>query len=67
MQNTKYFTDTIVTMRVAKDAVNADILVNNGGASTSPALHDAPFCKPLYMFSDSSALNSEYLDDFRWS
>ena len=28
-QNTEYFTDTIVTMRVAKDAVDADILVNN--------------------------------------
>ena len=33
--NTEYFTDTIVTMRVAKDVVNADILVNNGGTSIS--------------------------------
>ena len=32
-QNTEYFTDTIVTMRVAKDVVDADILVNNGGTS----------------------------------
>ena len=29
-QNTEYFTDTIVTMWVAKDVVDADILVNNG-------------------------------------
>ena len=36
-QNTEYFTDTIVTMRVAKDVVDADILVNNGGTSISRA------------------------------
>ena len=48
-QNTEYFTDSIVTMRVARDAVDADILVNNGGTSISR---------------DSFALNSEYLNDF---
>ena len=37
MQNpkAKYFTDTIVMMHVAKDAVDADILVNSGGTSIS--------------------------------
>ena len=49
--NTEYITDTIVTMRVAKDAVNDNILINNAGASTSRAPRDAAFCKPLYKFS----------------
>ena len=40
-------------MRVAKDAVDADILVNNGGTSISCGLRDAAFCKHLYKFSDS--------------
>ena len=31
-QNAKYFTDAIVMMRVAKDAVDADILVYNSVA-----------------------------------
>ena len=52
------FTDTIVTTRVAEDAVNTDILVNNGDTSISRAPCDAAFCKPLYKFSDSFALNS---------
>ena len=53
-------------MRVAKDAIDADIFVNNGGAFTSRAPRDAAFCKPCnsYRFSDSFALNSEYLNDF---
>ena len=63
-QNTEYFTDTIVMMWVAKDAVDADILVNNGDTSISRAPRDTTFCKSLYKFSDSFALNSEYLNDF---
>ena len=63
-ENTEYFTDTIVTMWVAKDAVDADILVNNGGTSVSRAPRDATFCKSLYKFSDSFSINSEYLNDF---
>ena len=63
-QNTEYFTDTIVTMRVAKDVVDADILVNNGSTFISRAPRDAAFCKCLYKFSDSFALNSEYLNAF---
>ena len=51
-------------MRVAKSAVDADILVNNGGTSISRTLRDALFYKPLYESSDSFALNSEYSDDF---
>ena len=51
-------------MRVAKDAVDADILVNNGGTSISRAPRDVAFCKSLQKFSDSFALNSEYLYDF---
>ena len=31
-QDTEYFTGTIVMMQFAKDAVDDDILVNNGGA-----------------------------------
>ena len=56
----EYFTDTIVMMWVAKDAVDADILVNDRGTSISRALCDAAFCKPLYKSSDSFALDSEY-------
>ena len=55
-ENTEYFTDTIVTMGVAKIAVDADILVNNAGTSISRAPRDALFCKPLYKFSDSLPL-----------
>ena len=51
-------------MRVAKDVVDADILVNNGGTSISHASHDAAFCKCLYKFSDSFAHNCECLNDF---
>ena len=54
-QYTKYFTDTIVTMRVAKDVVDADILVKNAGTSISRAPRDAAFCKCLYKFSGSFA------------
>ena len=36
-KNIEYFTDIIVTMRVPKDAVDADILVNNGGTAISHA------------------------------
>ena len=32
-------------MRVAKDVVDADILVNNEGTSISRVLRDAAFCK----------------------
>ena len=63
-QNTKFFTDTIVIMRVAKDAVDADILINNVGTFISRVLRDATFCKSLHKFADSFALNSEYLNDF---
>ena len=63
MQNTEYFTDTIVTMRVAKDVVDADVLVNNGGTSISHAPRDAGFCKCLYKFSNSFAHNYECLND----
>ena len=34
-------------MRVAKDDVDADILVNNGGTFISRAPRDAAFCKCL--------------------
>ena len=51
-------------MRVAKDAVDADILVNNKDTSISCALRYAVFCKSLYKFINSFALNSEYLNDF---
>ena len=34
-------------MRIAKDVVDADILVNNEGTSISRSLHDAAFCKML--------------------
>ena len=51
-------------MRVAKDAIDADILVNNRGTSITRAPRDTAFCKSLYKFSDSSTLNSEYLNDF---
>ena len=54
-------------MRVAKDVVDADILVNNGGASISSAPRDAAFCKCLYKFSDSFAHNCEFLDDLSLS
>ena len=47
-QNTEYFTDTIVTMRVDKDAVDADTLVNNVGTSISRAPRDAALWKSLY-------------------
>ena len=40
-----YFTETIVTMRVAEDAIDADILVNNGDNSISRAPRDAAFCE----------------------
>ena len=63
-QNTEYFTDTIVTMQVAKDAVDADILVNNGGTSISRAPRDAKVCKPVYKLSNSFAFNSECLNKF---
>ena len=63
-QNIEYFADTTIMMWVAMDTVNADILVNNGGISISCAPHDTTFCKPLYKFSDTFALNSEYLNDF---
>ena len=43
-QNTEYVTDTIVTMRVAKDVVDADILINNGGTSISRAPRDVNAC-----------------------
>ena len=66
-QSTEYFTDTIVTMRVAKGVVDNDILVNNGSTSISRLLRDAAFCKCLYKFSDSFGLNSEYLNDFQLS
>ena len=66
-QNTEYFTDTIVTMRVAEDVVDADILVNNGGTSISRGLHDAALCKCLYKFSDSFACTCECLNDFQLS
>ena len=49
-------------MRVAKDSVDADILVNNGDTSISRAPRHATICKPLYEVSDSFALNSEYLN-----
>ena len=65
-QNRDYFTDTIVTMLVAKDAVDMDILVNKSGTSITRAPRDAAVCKPLYKLNDSFALNSEYLNDF-WS
>ena len=63
-QNTEYFTDTIVTIRVAKDVVDADILVNNGGTSISRAPRDAAFCKCFYKFSDNFAHDCECLNDF---
>ena len=34
-------------MQVAKDVVDVDILVNNGGTSISRAPRDAAFCKWL--------------------
>ena len=40
-------------MQVANVAVDADILVNNGGTSISRATRNAAFCKPLYKFSDN--------------
>ena len=46
-------------MGVAKDVVDADILVNNGAAYISSAPRDAVFCKCVYKFSD----NCEYLND----
>ena len=55
-QNTEYLTDTIVTTRIAKDAVDAGILVNNGLTSISRAPRDAAFCKPLCKFSGSLPL-----------
>ena len=61
-----YFTDAIFTTRVAKDAVDADILVDKGGTSISRVLRDASFCKLLYKISDSFALNSEYLNNFNY-
>ena len=51
-------------MRVAKDAVDTDILINNEDTSTPHVPCDAVFSKSLYKFSDSFALNSEYLSDF---
>ena len=51
-------------MRVAKDAVDVDILVNNGGTSISRAPRDAKFYKPLFKLSNSFASNSEYLNKF---
>ena len=53
IQNTEYFTDTIATMHIVKDAVDADWFVNNRGTSISYAPCDAAFCIPLYKFSDS--------------
>ena len=43
-------------MCIAKDAVDADILVNNGATSISRAPRDVIFCKPLYKFSVSFSL-----------
>ena len=40
-------------IRVAKDAVDADILVNNGDTSIS---RDGAFCTPLKKFIDSLPL-----------
>ena len=51
-------------MWVAKVAVDADILVNNGGTSISRAPLNATFCKPLYKFSDSFAFDSDYSNAF---
>ena len=48
MQNTEYFTNTIVTMLVAEDGVGADILVNKGGSSMPHAPRDTTFCESLY-------------------
>ena len=42
--------------RVAKDAVDADILVNNGDTSISRAPRDGAFCTPLKKFIDSLPL-----------
>ena len=53
-------------MRVAKDVVDADILVNNGGTSIPRAPRDAAFCKCLYKFRDSFAHNCEHLKDFNF-
>ena len=44
-QNIEYFTDTIVMMQVAKDAVDADILADNVGTTISHAPHDIAFYK----------------------
>ena len=46
-QNTEYFTHLIYTMRVAKDAVDANIVANIGGASISRTPRYSAFCKPL--------------------
>ena len=46
-------------MPVAKDAVDADILVNNGGTPILRAPRDAAFCKPLYNFSESTLVGEE--------
>ena len=53
-------------MQVAKDVVDADILVNNGGTSIPRAPWDAAFCKCLYKFSYSFAHNCEHLNDFNY-
>ena len=50
-KNTKYLTDTIVTMQVAVDPVHADILVNHRGISILRAPRDAAFYKFVYWFS----------------
>ena len=50
-------------MRVAKDAVYAEILVKNGSTDISRAPRDSAFCKSL-LFRDSFTFNSEYFNDF---
>ena len=61
---TEYFTDTVATMRVAKDVVDANIFGQQWGTSISGAPRDTAFCKCLHKFSDSFAHNCEYLIDF---
>ena len=51
-------------MQVAKDVIDAEILVNKGGTFISRAPRDAVFCKCLYKFRDSFAHNCECLNDF---
>ena len=51
-------------MRVAEEALDAEILVNNEDTSISRAPRHAAFCKPSYKFNHSFTINSEYLNDF---